>query len=274
MRRARVSPGHAPVGRSYRLLATAFLFFVFGLGGLAACLFVFPVIALTARDPTTRVRRARAVIGLAFRSFLWLMALLRVARFEIDRAGCESLGAERGAIVVANHPTLIDVVFLLAYIRQANCVVKAQVWRNPCMSLAVRTAGYIPNGRLDVLLESCAAAMKAGELLIIFPEATRTVPGHRLRLQRGAANIAVRSGAKVRFVHFGCDPAMLSKAEPWYRIPRRQPCFRMKVGGSLHARDFRGRGEQPGIAARRLTNVLEKELSTGLPGDDEARERA
>jgi hypothetical protein len=93
--------------------------------------------------------------------------------------------------VLANHPTLIDVVFLISLLPNADCVVK-RVACNPFMRGPVRAAGYISNDDGAGLVDDCIAAVRAGGSLVIFPEGTRSVPGQPPRLQRGAANIAVR----------------------------------------------------------------------------------
>ena len=193
---------------------------------------------------------------------------LRVAHFDVDRKTFAGLAGERGNIVVANHPTLIDVVFLLAYIEQANCVVKSAVWHNPFMRWAVRCAAYIPNEDLETLLNSCERALRAGETLIIFPEATRTVPGKPIQLQRGAANIALRAGAAVNIVQIRCEPSTLSKAEPWYRVPEQRPCLSVRLRDSLRPHDFLRPGEHVGVAARRLTSALQTVLSEEVPIDE------
>src|SRR5690606_13465112 len=95
----------------------------------------------------------------------------------------------------------------------------------------------------------------------VFPEATRTVPGQPIRLQRGAATIAVRTGAPMRVVHFSCEPRLLAKGDPWYRVPERPPCFTIRVGGSVRARDVLEIGGGRGVAVRRLTRILQQELS-------------
>ncbi len=247
--------------RGWRLAGTAVLFAVFGIGGMAAGLTAFPAIALLSRDPKIRTRRARAFVRSTFRSFLWLMKTLRVARFDIEAGAAGVAGAERGTVVVANHPTLLDVVILLAHIDQANCVVKAALWRNPFLCWGVRAASYVPNDDLETLMGSCERALRDGQTLIVFPEATRTVPGRPIRLQRGAAAIALRANAHLRIVHLGCEPPTLSKNVPWYRIPARQPCFSMRIGGNVRARDYVRPGEHLGVATRRLTRFLQAELS-------------
>lgn len=237
------------------------LFTLFAAGGIVGGVTAFPLIALVSRDEKVRTRRARAMVQRSFAAFLRLMKVARVARFAIEPEAARQLSEEHGTIIVANHPTLLDVVMLLAHTEQANCVVKAQLWRNPFLKWGVRAANYIPNDDLDTLMSLCERALREGEVLVVFPEATRTMPDQPIVLQRGAAQIALRAEASLRIVHIKCDPATLSKGEPWYRIPEAQPCFSLKVNGRLAARDYLQRGSNLAVAARRLTQDLQEQLS-------------
>lgn len=250
--------------RSWRLIATALSFALFGAGAVIVSLSVLLPLALFCRPTALRQRLGRTCVASGFRALLSILALLRVFKFELDRDGLAQLSAD-GGLVVANHPTLIDVVVLLAYIEQGNCVVKSAVWRNPILSWAVRLAGYVPNGNAEDLLQACEASLRDGETLILFPEATRTTPGRSPTLRRGAANVALRADAVVHIVHFRCDPPLLSKHDPWYRVPERRPRFAAYVGRRLRARDYLRDGESIALAARRLTNVLQAELTREIP---------
>ncbi len=257
------------MGRSWRLLATAASFAVFGVGALVATALCI-TITVASRDAAARQRRTRACIRSSFWFFLRFTALLRVVKIDIDEDTLKTLAAERGTVVVANHPTYIDALVLLAHIDQANCVVKQALWRNPLLSWGLRAARYIPNDDPIELLRACDLALQRGETLIVFPEATRTVPGEPLRLQRGAANIALRSAAHIRLVHFRCEPRFLAKGDPWYRVPDRRPCLAMRVGGSLRARDYLENEKNMNVAARRLTRLLQRELSKEIRFDESA----
>lgn len=254
--------------RSWRVVATAASFAVFGIGAVLATALTFPVLALVAPDRARRCRWARAFNRVSFRGLLHFIALSGMARFDVDGEGIAKLGG--GGMVVANHPTFLDVVVLLAYIEQANCVIKSSLWRNPFLAIAVRAAGYIPNRDPEQLLRDCAAALERNETLIVFPEATRTLPGQPLRLQRGAANIALAADACLKIVHFTCAPVVLARGVPWYRVPESKPCLAARVGASVRARDFLPAGEFRSVAARHLTQALQRELSTGVRSDARA----
>ena len=159
---------------------------------------------------------------------------------------------------------------LLAYVKHASCVVKPSLWGNPFLSGALRAASYVPSNDPEQLLRDCDAALERGESLIVFPEATRSVPGEPLRLQRGAATIALSSDAVLTIVHLRCEPVLLTKGDPWYRIPSRRPCLAARVGASVRARDFQRTGANRSVAARHLTLALQHELSKEIQLDARA----
>jgi 1-acyl-sn-glycerol-3-phosphate acyltransferase len=243
------------VERSWRLVATALAFTVFGLVAAVANLLYFVPLRLFVRNGAVRRRYARAGIRVCYRVFLRLLEVLGIVKLELDRDGLASLAGS--AVVVANHPTLLDVLVLLAYIDRASCVVKHSLWRNPFLSSAIRAAEFIPNRDPEQLLRDCDAALRRGEPLIVFPEATRSVPGQPLRLQRGAAQIALEADADVKLVHFRCEPVFLSKRDAWYRVPAVRPCLAARVGASLRAREFQRGGINRSVAARHLTLALQ-----------------
>lgn len=246
----------AIVDRVWRFFGTGLSFAVFGVGGLVLAVIVFPAISIVSRDAKTRGLRARATVQRSFRAFLWMMHGLGVFDFEVDPRCREAFTADGGLIIVANHPTLIDVVQLLAEVKYGNCIVKRALWRNPFLGLVVRATNYIPNDDSEQLLEDCVAALNCGETLVVFPEATRTVPGQPMQLRRGAARVALAAKTQMQMVHISCDPPTLTKAEHWFEIPPRRPCLQMKVGDRLDIGAFAADGEEPSMASRRLTELM------------------
>ena len=153
----------------WRLLATAACFAVFGLGGLVLWVLVFPVLRIISGG--RRFERIQWVVHKSFAAFLWLMEAVGVMRMEV--IGAEKLRNCRGALVLANHPTLIDVVALVSLMPATSCVVKQALWLNPFLGGVVRAAGYISNSDSDSLIDDCARALRRGRSLVVFPEGTR-----------------------------------------------------------------------------------------------------
>lgn len=208
--------------RLWRQCGTGIAFALFGLGGLFLTVLVFPVINLLFREPVQRARVAQRTVHVTWRVFIWIVVSLGIIAFEAD--GAEDLWGESGTLVIANHPSLLDVVLIMSLMRRTQCVVKPGVWNNPFMRGVIRATNYIPNlGDPERTLQDCVAALKSGNNLVIFPEGSRTVPGKPMHFERGFANIAIRAGAPIRLVTVTCNPPMLRKGEKWYQSPLRRP---------------------------------------------------
>jgi 1-acyl-sn-glycerol-3-phosphate acyltransferase len=243
----------------WRLFATGASFALFGIGGLVLRVLVLPVFALLPGGPIARRRRARSAIRRAFHMLVQFMYRTRVLDFRID--GAERLGRP-GQIIIANHPSLIDVVFLIAQMRDTNCVVKASLWDNPFMHGAVRAAQYISNNGNPEMLEQAADVLREGQTLVMFPEGTRTTPGQPPVFHRGAAAIALRGARTITPVYITVKPTTLTKAEPWYHIPWRRVVVHLRVGEDIDPAAFNN-APMP-IASRRLNQHLHQLFLEGL----------
>jgi len=248
------------VSRCWRIFATGLSFASFGLGGLFLRLVVFPGLNVFVRQPQDRVACSREVIRLTFRAFVGWMCLLGVMRYEI--VGRERL-ERRGLLILANHPTLIDTVFLMAFVKHAGCIVKGGLWQNPFTRGPVRAAGYLNNDKGVDLLSDCIASLRGGDNLIIFPEGTRTPASGAIELKRGAANVAVRGERDVTPVIITCEPMTLGKGEKWWQVPPRFAQFRIEVRDDIKIDRFVGNGEMESVAARQLTKYLETYFTEG-----------
>lgn len=248
----------------WRLIATALSFALFGIGGVLLRVLVFPVLSLLPGSPEQRRRRARAVVSRTFRLFVQFMFRSGVLTYEVE--GAERLGRP-GQMIIANHPSLIDVVVLIAFIRDANCVVKQSLWTNPCMRGPIRAAHYISNSGSMDMLDEAASALSGGQTLIVFPEGTRTTPGQPPLFHRGAAAIAIRGARIVTPVVISVTPTTLTKAEPWYSIPARRFHFQLRVGQDIDPQQFLAHAPAP-IASRKLNDYLHQHYIKELARDE------
>jgi 1-acyl-sn-glycerol-3-phosphate acyltransferase len=248
----------------WRLVWTAFAFAALGVGGFLLAMTVIPIVTLFVSDPRTRNRRAQLIIRESFRLYIAMLRVLGVLRLEV--IGGEKLSACRGKLIIANHPTLIDIVLLLALLPDATCVVKSQLFRNPLLRGLVESAGYISNDHEpEVLMELCRATLASGNNLIIFPEGTRSVPGRPLHFQRGFAHIATLTGANLQPVTITCEPITLVKGEPYYKIPDSPPRFRIEVADEIDTKRFMGlTSESRARGARKLVSYLESDYGRRL----------
>ena len=239
----------------WRVFATGFSFTVFGVSGLLLTLFVFPFISFFSSDSVKRRRRARLIIHHSFRLFVLMMRVLGILTLAVR--GEDKLEHAGGMLVIANHPTLLDVVIMISLMPRTDCIVKRALWYNPFLGGVVRAAGYISNSDPELLLDACRGSFERGDSIIVFPEGTRSIPGVDRPFQRGAANISVRSGADVMPVSISCEPPSLTKGEKWYRVPPQPVHFDVVVGDVMKIASRSHSEESVSRQVRRLTRDFE-----------------
>lgn len=244
-----------------RAMATGLCFAMFGLSCIVVSVLVFPLIRATSPDADTTRRRVRQCVHHSYRFFIATWRALGVLSYEVH--GSERLMAP-GQLVVCNHPSLIDVLFIAAQVPQVDCIVKDALLRNPFLRTPVRWLAYIPNSAPGHLIENCVATLRSGNSLLVFPEGTRSVPGQPLKMKRGAAHIALASGCDLLPVTIVCRPSSLTKTDVWYRVPARRPHWCLTVGEPIRLAPLVVAGESPTRAARRVTAHLEEYFSARI----------
>lgn len=205
-----------------RLIATGFCFVLFGFGGLVLGFLILPVVRVLAGSHERGVRACRYAVRLCFRLFAGVLSVSGPIGHEIHGRALLERG---GQLIVANHPSLIDVVILMAYTPNASCIVRAGLFKNVFTRGPVRWSGFVCNDTGERLIDDCVAQIQSGANLIIFPEGTRSVQGKPLKFRRGAAHVWLKARCPLTLVTIKADPPTLAKGDPWYQIPPKRAHF-------------------------------------------------
>lgn len=128
------------------------------------------------------------------------MLVLRVL-FRITVEGEENIPRHKGFILVANHRTNFDPLLAVFKIyKQVRFMAKAELFRSRVGGWFFRSVGAFPveRGRGDTgAVDWAIALIRAGEVLGMFPEGTRSPDGKTLRPKSGTAMVAMQTGADV-----------------------------------------------------------------------------
>ena len=162
--------------------------------------------------------------------------------------GLENVPAEGGALLVANHASWLDPPILgCALKRPVYFMAKAELFKMPFFSWALPRLNAFPvrRGENDRLaIQKAIELLKAGKVIGIFPEGTRTRTGELLPPRRGAGFIALKANVPV--------------------IP-------VGIVGTYRA--VRWRGLFPRFS-RVVVRIGEPIDFSGLSGDDDVKERS
>ncbi len=211
----------------WRVFASGLGFATFGIAGLFAGLLGIPILRLCIRDQARQQAMVRHGVQRFFRLFIRMIKGLGVLTWSVDNPAPLT---RQGTLIVANHPSLLDVVFLVSLIPNACCIVKQSLFRNPFMRGALTAAGYIGNDDPMQMLDAAARNLAQGSPVVMFPEGTRTEPDQRPQFGRGAANLSVRAQCPITPVFIRCEPTTLTRNESWYQVPYKPMHYTIIVG--------------------------------------------
>lgn len=196
------------------------------------------------------------LISAVFRLFLHGAACCGLMR--LDLRALDALNRQHNLVLVANHPSMIDVFLVISRVRRAVCLMKASIGGNILFGVGAHLAGYVSNGRVDTMLRSAMAALGHGPHLLVFPEGTRTIRQPVNDIKPGAALIAKRSGVPLQTILIRTNSPYLSKGWPFFRPPRFPLVYKASLGPQLTATG------KSATTASALQQVFEHEMSCSI----------
>ena len=206
----------------YRCFIKLLFYFLFGLGAVFVSIFVFPFIRL----------------------------------FTLKKDDYKNL---QGKVIVANHPSILDFVYIMSLVPNSTCIVRGGLTKTPLAGVIKQA--YITNTtNFDDVCVECKRLVKKGCDVIIFPEGTRTPRHGRNSYKKGAARIALFCNCNVQPIFIGgSDKYGLGKHDKlWSTNPVEQYLYDFKLLPEIDIQEFKSLSEP--IAAKHLTEKMETNI--------------
>jgi 1-acyl-sn-glycerol-3-phosphate acyltransferase len=150
-----------------------------------------------------RWRSAGFWYGLAI-AVIWPFAMFGT---RIAWRGGEHLPRTGGALLAINHVSFSDPIFNVAFTvshgRMPRFLAKSELWKVPIVRSVLGRGGHIPvyraSARAGDAYRDAIAAIKRGEIVAFYPEATYTADpdGWPMKAKNGIGRIALVTGAPV-----------------------------------------------------------------------------
>ena len=207
-------------------LALQLMLMLLGLGSLlwnAVALLLYRLLPLAAGR-----RIGRAAIAAGYRMFWWMARLAGMVRLHAD--ALDTLRDEPGLIIVANHPSMLDAMMLVARLPRSACIMKASLMRSPFLGPGARLARYIRNDSPRGLVRMAVADLQQGGQLVMFPEGTRTTLPPVNPFRSGVTLIAKLAHAPIQTVFIDTHSPYLCKGWPLWRLPPMPIVFSVRLG--------------------------------------------
>lgn len=205
--------------RAFRTFITVLVFAGFWLGCILVGWMFLPWVVLWPGSQKVKYQRGLGVMRRGFQFFHFMMWLFRLYKRWSPSPHLRPRGVlpDRPAVIIANHPTLVDVTSIVSLFPNVVAVARPGLANNPLFKWGVRKCGFVPVG--TTMLAECEERLRMGFDVLIFPEGTRTPFGGPLHpFHRGAFELAVRAKAPIVMVTLSCVPSVLSKSLPMHKV--------------------------------------------------------
>ncbi|MCF0241110.1 MAG: 1-acyl-sn-glycerol-3-phosphate acyltransferase [Treponema sp.] len=232
-----------------------FCYAFFGVGAVILAVLVFPFFHIFIHDKKKFGITARSYVSHTFRFFINMMRVTGVIRLKND--DLEAMKNLRGKVIIANHPSILDFVFIMSFVPTATCIVRGSLLKTPVGGV-IRQA-YITNTTdFDEMCARCKELLELGCNVIIFPEGTRSPRHGRNSYKKGAARIALKTGANVQPVFIGgSDKYCLGKHDPWWSYNHvERLLYHFQLLSEIDVSQYKDLSEP--IAAKHLTEKMEE----------------
>jgi 1-acyl-sn-glycerol-3-phosphate acyltransferase len=202
---------------------------------------------------TALYRLCRGLLRVLFRLF---------NRWEVT--GREQVPATGGVLLIANHTSYADPPIVgTACPRPVHFMAKAELFEIPLLAGLIRRTHAFPvrRGRADgAALRRAIRLLRDGEVLLVFPEGTRSPDGRLMELEPGAAFIAMQAQVQVVPVAILGADRLLPRGKP-ILLPAK---LKVRFGPPLDP--FRLRGQRStGEALERVCEQMGEALRALLP---------
>jgi len=151
----------------------------------------------------------RCELHYLMRLWMWLLGMQRVV--IVDWPEIEKLRKARKIVVVANHPNLLDICWILAASPHVSCIIKSSIQGNRFYNASARMAGYISNDKGLEGLHDAVDSLNNGDILAVFPEGTRTVSFPMNPFKPGFALIARQADAPIQTLYIRSNTKCFTK---------------------------------------------------------------
>jgi 1-acyl-sn-glycerol-3-phosphate acyltransferase len=177
-----------------------------------------------------------------------MLQIVAVLGYRVRYSGLHNIPKSGGVLVVSNHQSHFDPPLVgIGCPRQMNYLARETLFAFGPFGWLLHSVGAIPIDRDGLGLGGIKAALKClkhGEMVLIFPEGTRSRDGEISKFRPGFTTLAVR--AKASILPVAVEGAFAAWPR-WQKLPRLGR-IRVRFGKPLSPADFEGMDDRDLVA--------------------------
>lgn len=190
-----------------------------------------------------------------------LLRVLAKILYRVEIEGAENIPSDGNVILIANHKSFLDPVFMMIAVRNRRIipVAKKELFDVPILKHILRKLEVIPIDRTNPGLSTIKAILKqikSGRILGIFPEGTRSSLESFLPAKPGVGLFAVKTKAEV------VPMSIITRYRVFSKV-------KIVIGSPIDMNEYYSRKvakEEYVEIAQKLMNVVEKNYDDNKSG--------
>jgi len=127
----------------------------------------------------------------------FLLRVIFLTTFDFRLYGQGNVPKTGGILIAANHQSFLDPILLgIGFPRTIRFMARQSLFKNPLFGAIIRGVGVFPvsRGRVDrQAIRKAVELLDSGEVILMFPEGTRSHDGSLGQIRNGPIMIAARS---------------------------------------------------------------------------------
>ncbi len=241
-----------------RSMEVLLLFCFFGCGALIINYIIFPLGSLFQKKENKKYFYSN-VIHKTWAFFTKLMIKSNIIKVVVENK--EQLENLRGKIIVANHPSFIDIVLLIGIMPHTVCIAKKDLKKNLFMGNIIKSLYLVNDEDKDNLINESSEILSQGFNIIIFPTGTRTTQRENMKLHKGAAMLALHTKTDIVPLCISCDKKFLAKNQKVYDASDSPVFYTITVNNTIRIDDFAEQGLTEIQLRNRLNESIKEKIS-------------
>ena len=208
--------------------------FCFSVGALLLGLIIFPCMKIFSNSTTDYKFKCSKIIHIMWRVLVKYLEFTGIIKVFYDK----KIGEIKNKIIVASHPSYIDIVILIALIPNSLCLAKTSLLNNFIMKNIVKSLYITNDSSVEEFLEKSKEALDEGFNIIIFPTGARTESGEDVHIHKGAAKLAIFSKCKILPIKITTSESILTKNHSIFQIGSKTVDFNLSMQDEISVSDF------------------------------------
>ncbi len=213
-----------------RLILYASALFMFTVGAILLGILIFPTVKIFSKGEKDYKQRCAAIVNKLWCFLIKYLKLTQIIDFEYDK----KITKIENKIIVASHPSFIDIVLLIALIPNSLCLVKTSILNNFIMRNIVKSLYITNDGTIDDFLAKSKKALDYGFNIIIFPTGKRVDEGEEVQIHKGAAKLSILTKKSIVPVKITTSEPFLTKNRSIFQIGKNIVKFKLEIGEEIN----------------------------------------